>query len=153
MNPIFREGHGNGIGHSITEFHERFNELCLEHLEAGRAKTFALIFYNFRDTELQQILEDRGAFAKLDRLSGRQLSVFYLDSETKEVTEYFNSHFLNKLGIAGEVSLPCVVFFKMRADQMTGIMLKRLNSANTMHGLHELYTTLEDYIGTEIKSA
>jgi len=152
MVPIFYGTDGEGIGHNISEFHDRFNQLCREYLEAGRAKAFALIFYHFSNIELQQILENRGAFAQLDRLSGKQLSVFFLNSESEPVTEYFNSHFQSKLGIAGEVSLPCVAFFKMVGDERKGLRIRPLNSPNTMHGFHELYSILDAYIRTEIGS-
>jgi hypothetical protein len=146
MNPIFKQGKGKGIGYSISEFHERFDELCREHLQLRKANAFALIFYNFGDRDLQKILEDQGAFAQLDRLSGHNLTIFYLDSESKGLATYFNSHFLSKLGVAGEATPPCVVFFKLTGDKIGDIAIARLDSANKVHGLLELYRVIENYI-------
>lgn len=151
MTPIFREGMGNGIGYSINDLHDRFQEVCLEHKANRRASAFALIFYKYRDTELQDILEDRGAFARLDRLSGNNLTVFFLDMESQEVTEYFNSRYLNLLGLAG-ARLPAVVFFRMRSDRISDVQLKQLNHhADLRHGFHELYSVIADYITSEIE--
>ncbi len=146
MNPIFKQGSGKGIGNSILEFHERFDELCHEHLQLKRAKAFALIFYNFGDRDLQKILENQGAFAKLDRLSGQNLTIFYLDSASKELATYFNSHFLSKLGVAGETAPPCIVFFKLSGDKIGDVATVRLDNANLLHGVHELCSVVDSYL-------
>jgi hypothetical protein len=146
MTPIFKQGKGKGIGYSISEFHERFDALCQEHLRLKRANAFALIFYNFENKHLQKILEDQGTFAQLDRLSGDNLTIFYLDSESKELITYFNSHFLSKLGVAGEATPPCVVFFKLMNDRIGDVAIARLDSPTPLHGFHELYRVIESYI-------
>jgi hypothetical protein len=102
MIPIFEQGRGHGIGHGLESFLERFDEICGEHLEEDRAKSFALILYNFNDWEFRSLLKDQGVFAQVDRLAGRRLSVFYLHGGTQSAVDAFNLHFLKKLEIEGE---------------------------------------------------
>jgi hypothetical protein len=97
MFPIYEQGRGSGIGLDFNSFHDRFEAICREHLQAERAKAFAFIFYNFRDRNLRLILKNNGVFAKLDRLSGVQLSMFYLDTGGKKAIVRFNAEFLSKL--------------------------------------------------------
>ena len=49
MFPIFEQGKGQGIGFSFDRFLKRFISICKEHLENGRAKSFAFILYDFSD--------------------------------------------------------------------------------------------------------
>jgi hypothetical protein len=144
--PIFEQGRGQGIGHSSESFSQRFDELCREHLREGRAKAFAFIFYDFHDQQFKQVLRNQGVFTQLDRLSGNKLSVFYLHSGNREAVRHFNTEFLTRLGLREGVILPCVVFFKVEDDQITDVKAVHLESADLIHGLHELYGVIEDYI-------
>jgi hypothetical protein len=146
MFPIFEQGKGKGIGLTISSFHERFDELCHEHLRSKRAKAFAFIFYDFENKELRKILKDQGVFVKIDRLSGNNLSVFYLHSGNRAAVTDFNSEFLSKLGVADKATLPCVVFFKLKDDKIEDVAIAQLNSADLLHGFHELYDVIEHYI-------
>lgn len=76
MIPIYEQGQGTGIGHSFDTLVRRFIDICNAHLESGRAKGFAMLFYDFEDKALKNILKNQGGFAKLDRLSGTDLSFF-----------------------------------------------------------------------------
>ena len=112
MIPIYEQGSGNGIGHGLDSFLNRFDFICAEHRKEGRAKAFAFIFYDFTDKAIRHILKNQGVFAKLDRLSGKELSVFYLHTGTRHAIETFNINFLAALGVEDRASLPCVVFFR-----------------------------------------
>ena len=90
MIPIFEQGHGEGIGHSFNSFLRHFIVICEDHLENGRAKAFAFILYDFHDEHIKNdILKKQGGFAQLDRLSGNDLSVFYLHSDNKKLLKAF----------------------------------------------------------------
>lgn len=146
MIPIYEQGPGKGIDHRLDSFQSRFNEICAEHIKNGRAKSFAFIFYDFTDAGIRRVLKDRGVFTKLDRLSGRNLSIFYLHAWSSEAsTERFNSTFLSKLGLNETAKLPCVVFFKLDKDQFTDITVAELENANIIHAFSELYETVENY--------
>jgi len=127
MIPIYEQGTGRGIGHTFRSFQERFERICHEHLARGRARAFAFIFYNFTNADLQLILRDQGAFAKLDRLSGKDLSIFYPHSGTSHTVRSFNSHFLATLGISETGSLPCIVFFRVSKDAIEDLRVAELD--------------------------
>ena len=64
MNPIFEQGNGSGIGHNLDRFLERFIEICEIQLENGKAKSFALILYDFHDEAIKSVLKDQGGFTR-----------------------------------------------------------------------------------------
>ena len=146
MIPIYEQGDGNGIGHSFDSFSQRFDAICKQHLENGRAKAFAFIFYDFTNSDLREILKNKGVFAQLDRLSGAELSIFYLHGRTSSFVKKFNSHFIAALGVTDQVELPCVVFFKVKGEKIEDIEIAQLDSANLIHGFHELYSAVERYL-------
>jgi hypothetical protein len=146
MIPIYEQGSGKGIGHSLQSFCQRFDKICAEHLAKGRARAFAFIFYDFTDRELRQILKDQGAFAKLDRLSGTKLSLFYLHTGKRAAVDSFNAQFLSALGVEDEASLPCVVFFRVKEGKIIDVELAQLEKMDLIHGFHELFVAIENYL-------
>lgn len=149
MIPIYEQGSGNGIGHGLSSFLGRFDEICAEHLTKGRAKSFAFIFYDFTDQAIRKILKNQGVFAQLDRLSGKELSVFYLHAGTKATVEAFNAHFFSALGIEGQAMLPCVVFFRVREVAIEDVEIAQLESADLIHGFPELYGAIQQYLSAK----
>lgn len=146
MIPIYEQGDGNGIGHTLDTFVERFDEICAEHIESKRAKSFAFVLYDFHNRDIKKILRNQGVFVKLDRLSGDKISIFYLHGTTGRAIKKFNTNFIVKLGIESEVILPCVVFFKLADDGISEIQVANLESANLIHGFNELSDVFECYI-------
>jgi hypothetical protein len=154
MIPIFEQGSGKGIGLNFDDFETRFNEICDKHVKTGRAKAFAFIFYNFTDDDLKRILRDQGVFTRLDQLAGEQLSIFFLHcSSSKKAVDKFQNVFFDELGIKSPAVPPCVVFFKLRKNQIADLYVARLNSADVVHGFHELYETIREYIAGNITTA
>jgi len=117
--PIYEQGDGRGIGHGLESFLARFEGICRDHQETDGTKSFAFIFYDFRDDRIKAILRDRGVFARLDRLSGETLSIFYLHASSEKGVERFNEAFQEQLRLEDRVYLPCVVFFKLSDDGFT----------------------------------
>ncbi|NIK02188.1 hypothetical protein ACCP99_13525 [Xanthomonas sp. NCPPB 3443] len=146
MIPIFEQGSGNGIGHGLQSFLRRFDEICVEHLAKGRAKSFAFIFYDFTDQAIREVLKNQGVFAQLDRLSGKELSVFYLHAGTKAAVDAFNAHFFDALGIKDQATLPCVVFFRLQEGAVEDVEIAQLENADLVHGFHELYGAIQQYL-------
>lgn len=146
MVPIYEQGRGHGIDHSLDSFLARFESLCQEHLSEGRSRAFAFIFYDFCDEGLRNILRDQGVFTQLDRLTGSDLSVFYLHSGRRGAVARFNAEFMGRLGVDRNVSLPCVVFFRPKEGRIEDVTIAQLESANLIHGFHELYGIIEHYI-------
>jgi hypothetical protein len=153
MFVIQEQGRGKGIPHGLDSFLERFDAICQEHLKAQRAKAFAFIFYDFADGDFRKILKDQGVFVQLDRLAGKNLSVFYLNSGKKAAVERFNSAFLSKLGVKDNVTLPCVVFFKVTKDGIEDVAVAQLDNSDLMQGFHELYGAIDRYIRTGANEA
>jgi len=146
MIPIYEQGTGKGIGHNLRSFQARFDQICAEHLAEGRARSFAFIFYDFTDAKLRQILKDQGVFAQLDRMSGTELSLFYLHTGSKAAIDSFNTQFLSALGVKDQASLPCVVFFRVKEEKIIDVAIAQLESADLVHGFHELYVAIESYL-------
>lgn len=146
MIPIYEQSHGNGIGHSADSFINRFDEIWKQHLAEGRAQKFAFIFYDFTDSAIRKILKDQGVFAKLDRLSGQKLSIFYLHHGTRHAIERFNGQFLSALDVADKVYLPCIVFFSFNNNEIGDLEIVQLDNADLIHGFNELYVAIERYL-------
>jgi len=147
MIPIYEQGGGRGIGLGIGSFLDRFEEICTEHLKNKRAKAFALILYNFNDDELKQILRDTGAFARIDRISGDELSVFYLHGGSEKAFQQFNETLINALELESNIQTPCVVFFRLdvKSQCFTDTAVAQLDSTDLIHGLGELSEVIEEY--------
>jgi hypothetical protein len=149
MIPIYERGSGNGIGHSLSSFLQRFDEICAEHLAQERAKSFAFIFYDFTDQALRRILKNQGVFAQLDRLADSQMSIFYLHAGTRASVEAFNTHFFRALGVEGHATLPCVVFFRVHEGAIEEAEIAQLESADLVHGFTELYGAVQQYLSAQ----
>lgn len=150
MFPIYEQGTGKGIGLDLNAFIQRFDQICRDHLERGRARGFAFIFYDPYDRDIRKILKDQGGFAKLDRLAGRDLTVFYLHAGRQNIVKKFNAEFLSRLGVTEEAQPPCVIFFKIADANFTDIVVVPLDTPNLMHGFAELYVAVEEYIKSGI---
>ena len=149
MVPIYEQGNGRGIGHGLDSFLTRFETICWEHRNGRRAQSFALIFYDFGDAAFRTILRDQGVFAQLDRLSGKKLSIFYLHCASRSGVRRFNEAFTSALGLNEEVRLPCVAFFKLSDNGFTDVAIAAIDSADKIHGFHELYDIVERYLQEE----
>lgn len=148
MVPIFEQGKAVGIGHSYESFVTRFKQICEQHLREKRAKAFAFLFYDFTNEAIRKILKDQGGFAQLDRLSGTDLSVFYLHSNSKILQQKFNQLFLYAFEVDTNVSMPLVLFVKFDAqvDEITDLQVVFLEQSNYQYAFQELYETMRLYI-------
>lgn len=147
MIPIYEQGSGRGIGHTSESFLERFQQIAFDHMDSGRAKAVAFVFYDFNDYEFKEILKDQGVFAQLDRLSGQNLSVFYLHSGSDALLKKFNAKLKTALGVYARAKTPCVVFCRATDKGFEDIAIANLESPDLINGFHELYGVIESYIG------
>jgi hypothetical protein len=145
MNRIFEQSEGRGKGYELPDFLDRFGGICAEHLRTGRAKAFAFVLYDFQDASVRNVLKDEEGFLELDRLSGTDLSVFYLHETDRDYVPKFNAKFLQLLGVAGEARTPCVVFFRMENGRIADTSVANLDSRNLLISFHELYDVLERF--------
>lgn len=152
MIPIYEQSNGKGIGHSCRSFKERFDSICQDDIRSERARAFAFILYDFADEEFRRVLRDQGVFTQLDRLAGRDLSVFYLHSARRGIVQRFNTESLARLGVEGNVRLPCVLFFRLKAETIAEVRLAQLESPDIIHAFHELYAVIEQYVNGQLSS-
>jgi hypothetical protein len=143
--PIYEQGSGRGIGHNVDSFLGRFEKICQEHKSEKRAKSFALIFYDFSDASIRAILKDQGVFAKLDRLSGHDISIFYLHAKHRGTVDRFNAELMAKLGLEN-VTLPCVVFFKLDKGGFSDVAVAELDSTDLIHAFPALNEVFVRYL-------
>jgi hypothetical protein len=146
MIPVYEQGHQQGIGHGYESFLRSFIEICQNHLKNGRAKSFAFILYDFQDKQIKDILKSQGGFARLDRLSGSELSVFYIHSDNKKLVKAFNHIFVGAFEIKNTAQLPCVLFFKMDDGDVEDLEIVELEQTDKMFAFEELYSTVESYL-------
>jgi hypothetical protein len=148
MIPIYEQGNKEGIGHSFGTFIRRFQEICQQHVNEKRAHAFAFIFYDFSDKTIRKILKSQGGFTNLDRLSGRNLSIFYLHSDNEALNKHFNATFKHVFEIKESVELPFVLFLKFDGEIniIKDLKIVELEQENPIFAFNELYVTIEDYI-------
>lgn len=122
MVPILLQDGEHGIGLGHEEFKVRFLEICEKHLKEKRAKAFAIVFCDLGQSLTASVLQSRHGFKELNDLSGRELTVFYLHLQAHgEAGESFNAHFLEALGVQGQVPPPCVVCFRVYGNEVDDI--------------------------------
>lgn len=117
MNPIFTvQNDKNLSGYWYSEFEQQFDDICNQHLKEGRAKAFAFIVYDF-NSPIHKTLQDQGVFTELDRLSGENITIFYLDgqlgkknSSQTQLYENFNKVLIELSGKRVR-NIPFIVFF------------------------------------------
>lgn len=146
MIPIFEQGKSQGIGHSLNSMIDRFIEICNQHKSEKRASSFAFLFYNFENSPIRDILKSNGGFAKLDRLSGKYLSVFYLNSDNAETIESFHNVFQKAFEVEDKTKYPFVLLFDVDDDDITNLEVVELEQDNPLFAFEELYGILENKI-------
>jgi len=149
MYPIYEKAAVSGIGLDLNSFFDRFEEICQRHIDEKRASAFAFIFYDFESsTTIRSILGKFDAFTELDRLVGRDLTIFYLNTGRKKVIEAFNSEFIGRLELGNAISLPCVAFFKLSGGEIFDIEIAQLDRVTAVRGFHALFVAIERYLNS-----
>jgi hypothetical protein len=152
MMPVFEQGKGQGIGHTYNHFLNHFLKICNDHIENDRAKSFAFILYDFHDEHIRTILKKQGVFAELDRLSGKELSVFYLNSEEQDLFESFNKIFLGSFEVEDKFKKPFVLFFKIYDNEVDDVEIFELEQSDLTFAFKELYDIIKQYIARSVES-
>lgn len=146
MNPIFENRPETGIGYSTKDFLNNFLSICERHKDEKLAKAFALILYDFHNKALRSLIKDFGAFIKLDRLSGKDISVFYLDSKNKNSITTFNNIFNKAFEIDENIKKPFVIFFNVEDNDVKDIKVIELEQSNIIFAFQELHSSFENYL-------
>ncbi|SKB64028.1 hypothetical protein [Daejeonella lutea] len=146
MYPIFEEGKGEGLGHSERDFYKRFIAICQEHLDNGRAKSFAIILYDIHHTAIQEIYRTPGSFAQLHLKSGNDITIFFLDSQNRRLLKKFNTAFLHAFDIKNKHSLPFILFFKIVEGDVSDIAVVELQQSKSMFAFKEIVDVVQLYL-------
>lgn len=146
MYPVYEIGQEHGLGFSLKQFLKRFEAICENHIDQGRAKAFAFIFNPRTNTSLSRLLNDRDLFVELDRLAGDTLTVFYLQNPNDQYHQAFNRTFLNKLGVEEHAEPPCIVFFRYEKGRVEDVSIVELESYHPVLGFKELYDVIQEYV-------
>lgn len=146
MIPIYEQSEGQGIGYSFNNFLRRFVTICEEHQHNQRARAFAFILYDFENTAIRKVLKLQGGFAQLDRLSGHDLSIFYLHSSSRDICRTFNEIFMGSFGLSQTHQLPLVLFFTMCDGDVEDVEVYPLEQGNIAFAFGEVFGIIEDYI-------
>lgn len=136
MFPIYQLA---GKGYSQDDFLKRLHEIVEDHRAQG-ATSVAFIFYDF-NSPLRAILRDRDAFTTLDRLTGKELSVFFLDSGGRDQGQRFQEIMQARLGV--DLPPPCIVFARLTSCGLKEVEGARILHADCINGLHEIVEILE----------
>lgn len=130
------------------EFVNEFIDICEQHVQNGRARAFAFIFYDSKQNTLYDALNSAGGFKSLNDASGTHLTIFYLNTEeNKAVSRKFNKRFRKALNIQDIAHPPCIVFFRIHAGNLEDIEPHSINAEQKPHFVvTQLESTIRDYI-------
>ena len=149
MVPIIEVKGAGPAGHDVGSFAEQVARVCSEHLAAGRAKAFAFVFSDFTDGITQDILTDPACNRELHRLSGSELTIFFLWAKMHRATaENFNEVMMGKLGLPPDQKLPCLVFFRVEDGKARQIEVVSLVE-DWLRGYQVLRQAVERFLAGE----
>lgn len=149
MYPIQMEDGDRGIGMGYGEFLETFQSILLAHLEQGRARIFAFIFYDLSHDIVREALKQAHGFNRLHDRTAKDVTLFYLHSEAVgSYGEGFNQRFMKLLGIEEQAEIPCMAFFRVFGDTIEAGAVSHIDvrSADPVLVIAEL----ERYVGEAI---
>jgi len=146
MIPIYEQGKGEGIGYGFDDFLRRFVDICEEHKRDQRARAFAFILYDFENAAIRKVLKLQGGFARLDRLSGHDLSIFYLHGAERGIFRAFNEIFMGAFDLSQTNQLPLVLFFNLRDGEVENVEVYPLRQDNLAFAFEELFQIVENYV-------
>jgi len=153
MYPIVEVQSNAPAGHFIESFEAKVARVCREHLATGRAKAFAFVFSDFTDGITQSILTDHACNRDLHRLSGSELTIFFLWSKMYRATaDNFNEVMMGKLGLPVDQKLPCIVFFRVEDGKACSIEAVSLVE-DWLRGYQVLRQTVERFLAGEQQAA
>jgi hypothetical protein len=144
MFPVIQNNKEHGEGMDFGTFITRFDDIVSTHMETGRAKAFAFIFYDFYNENLWRILTD--GYQDLDRLSGKDLTIFDFNSTSREDIRNFNNVAANPYIIKEPLTLPCVVFFKVIDREVSEVQIVHLFENRLFSLFDELVKVISKYI-------
>lgn len=147
--PIQMQDGNRGIGMGYGQFLETFNSVCLEHIQNGRARAFAFLFYDMMHGVVREALEEAYGFQRLHDKTAKDVTLFYLHANAVDLHwQDFNLTFMEALGIEDQAQTPCMVFFRVIGENIEDVSIYAIDerSADPVLTVAEL----EQYVGEAI---
>lgn len=149
MYPIQMQSGKRGIGMGYEGFVKAFASVCLEHQREGRARAFAFVFYDMNQGVVREALRDAHGFMRLHEKTGKDVTLFYLhDAAVDAHWQKFNLQFMKALGVEGQVSTPCMVFFRVAGEIIEDVSIYSVDEKSVDPVL--TVAELEGYVDTAI---
>lgn len=150
MHPIQMQEGDRGIGMGYRGFIDRFEAICHEHLQEGRARAFAFVFYDMTNGVVRRALSDAHGFRLLHEKTGKDITLFYLHDRAIEAHwRSFNKTFMEALGVEEQAVPPCMVFFCVHGENIEDVSIYRIDEQTTDPVL--VAAELEQYVDDVIK--
>src|SRR5687768_10872438 len=80
MHPVIRSKNQH---FDLQTFKHTILKVCADHKKKKRALAFALIIHRTTEPQIKKLLADKDYWDALDEISGRFLTVFYIDSTNR----------------------------------------------------------------------
>jgi hypothetical protein len=152
MYPVIEVQSAGTKRYGIKDFGCRLAETFGSDAQMESAAAYAFIFYNSSDEAICQVLDDRSTLMYLDRLTGKDFHVFFLDTNRSADIDSFNNRFLGALGVEPPCALPSVVLFRRRHDDIVDVkVIESLPSHNSL-AFHELCRIFSLYVENSLPS-
>lgn len=164
MVPLKLYSDGRILEINTNEFNQSILDLCEKHRNQNRALAFAFLLYDFQNPQIFKILEDINYWNALNSISGKYLSIYYINSKERNFAEDLSmlndyekrglypleSNNLSSifpmlkryLSLEDHVKLPSILFFQVEGTLILDYFLVELYEQK----LEEGFLELKDYI-------
>lgn len=151
MHPIQMQEGPRGVGMGYRRFVDEFAMICQRHLDEGRARAFAFIFYDMTNGVIRRALSEAHGFRILHEKTGRDITLFYLHDHAVEAHwRSFNKEFMAALGVQDQAEPPCMVFFRVQGEHIEDVSIYRIDEQTQDPVL--VAAELEQYVDDAIKT-
>lgn len=150
MHPIQMQEGNRGIGMGYEQFVGAFESVCHQHLKEGRARAFAFVFYDMTHGTVRDALSHAHGFQRLHDKTGKDVTLFYLhDRAVHAHWQRFNREFMAALGVDGQATTPCMVFFRVEDDAIVDVSIYEIDEESSDPVL--TVAELEQYVEAALK--
>lgn len=168
----------SGENLSKEDFISKILKVCREHHEAKRALAFAFLVYDTEDASIIKVLKDNIYWEALNKVAGRFLTVFYVESShpvalkpsdsSESRASHSEQHFgymtavdlrglgadrvketvLGSFGLSSDLKTPFVLFFQTDGELVLDHFAVTLHSDK----IEESFLELKSHIGSAVSS-
>ncbi|WP_282126465.1 hypothetical protein [Marinifilum flexuosum] len=155
-------------GVTPKKFKSDILSMCENHKNQGRALAYAFLMYDFENPQIAEVLENKNYWNALHKISGKYLSVFYLNSREEHFAEDLNnqsgvvkrelcgidsfeglsSMIAPYFDLEDKVKLPSILFFQTRGRMITDYFVIELNEEK----IEDSFLELKSYIKVAVEN-